>query len=101
MQGLKCAILAIFQKGGIGGVENLSFFEMAILIFFVSNWSRFMGYQGPEIILMITLISSKKLEVYKIMRNTVLQIIFTSPIFFPQYISYMMVQVLQTEVLAS
>ena len=30
-----------------------------------------MGYQGWDEILMITLISSKKLGVYKIMRNTV------------------------------
>ena len=32
-----------------------------------------MGYQGWEEILIITLISSKKLGVYKILRNTVLR----------------------------
>ena len=33
--------------------------------------AQFMGYQGWDKILMITLISSKKLGVYEIMRNTV------------------------------
>ena len=59
----------------IGRVENLSYFELAILIFLLhpySNQSQFMGYQGWDKILMITLVSSKKLEVYKIIRNTVL-----------------------------
>ena len=39
-----------------------------------SNQSQFMGYQGWDEILMITLIFSKKLGGYKIMRNTVLEI---------------------------
>ena len=39
--------------------------------FLFSNQSQFMGYQGWDKILMIILISSKKLGVYKIMRNTV------------------------------
>ena len=37
-----------------------------------SNWSQFMGFQGFFELLMITLISSKKLGGYKIMSHTVI-----------------------------
>jgi hypothetical protein len=61
----------------IGGVENLSFFESANLIFFkcffllypYSNQLQLLGFRGWDKILMITLISSKKLGGYKIMKN--------------------------------
>ena len=53
----------------------MRFFESDILNFFLLhsylNKSQINGYQGFFEILMITLISSKKLGVYKIMRNTV------------------------------
>ena len=63
-------------------VEKLSFFESAILNFFFRkknfillhsylNKSQINGYQGFFEILMITLISSKNLEGYKIMKHTV------------------------------
>jgi hypothetical protein len=41
------------------------------LLYPYSNQSQFMCYQGWDEILMITLISSKKLGGYKIMRHTV------------------------------
>jgi hypothetical protein len=69
-----CEILATIAQL-LGVVEKLSFFESAILNFFcfvfILNSSQINGYQGWEEILMITLISSKKIGVYKIMRNTV------------------------------
>ena len=55
--------------------ENLSFFESTILIWKkilhpYSNQSQFMGYQGWDKILMITLTSRKIRGVYRILRNT-------------------------------
>jgi hypothetical protein len=80
-QGPICEILVTIAQLLVV-VEKLSFFESAILIFFFQkkkkklphsylNKSQFNGYQEWDKILMITLISSKKLGVYKIMRNTV------------------------------
>ena len=82
----KKSVLAIFQAyvgqpdGHIGWATSL-FFRRPFLCLFskkyffllhpFSNQSQFMGYQGWVEILMITLISSKKLEEYKIMRHTV------------------------------
>ena len=65
-------------------IKNLSFFCVGHFDFFFfskktffllhsySNSSQINGYQGFFEILMITLISSKNLGVYKIMRNTVI-----------------------------
>ena len=68
----------------IGGVEKLSFFELAILKFFQKKEKKIASFlfkvitnqwvprnQGWDEILMIILIFSKKIGVYKIMRNTV------------------------------
>ena len=56
-------------------VKKLFFFELAIWNFFLLhsylNKSQINGYQEWDEILMITLISSEKLGVYKLMRNTV------------------------------
>ena len=69
----------------LGVVEKLSLFESAILNFFLLhsylNSSQIKGYQGWDEIWMITLISSKKIGVYKIMRNTV-------PLLFTQFCEF-------------
>jgi hypothetical protein len=77
-QGPICEILAKIAQL-LGVVEKLSFFESAILktisqkkknlLHSYLNSSQINGYQGWDEILMITLISSKKIGVYKI--NTV------------------------------
>jgi hypothetical protein len=79
-QGPICEILAKIAQL-LGVVEKLSFFESSILNFFFQRnfffahsylkLSQINGYQGWDEILMIILISSKKLGGYKIMRNTV------------------------------
>ena len=47
------------------------FYLLFFLLHLYSNQSQVMGYRGWDEILMISLISSRKLGVYKIMRNTV------------------------------
>ena len=47
------------------------FFQKKKMLHSYSNSSQINGYQAWDEILMITLISSKKIGVYKIMRNTV------------------------------
>ena len=71
-----------------GGIwKTQFFFESAILNFFFkkkknlllhsySNSSQINGYQEWDEILMITLISSKNIGVYKIMRNTAWQVFY-------------------------
>ena len=48
---------------------KLIFFSIFFLLYPYSNQSQFIGYQGWDEILMISLISSKKLGVYKIVRK--------------------------------
>jgi hypothetical protein len=57
----------------IGDLEKLSFFESAILNFFLHP-SKLLGHQGWVKILMITLVSSKRVSVRNNLLHSVLQL---------------------------